>query len=132
VRELRGVRYFNDSKATNVDSTFVALKAFPAGGLHLILGGEDKGAPYKPLAELVRRRVERMYLIGEAAPKIRRELSGAGDVLDCGTLSEAVSAAAAKARPGQVVLLSPACASFDQFDNFEHRGKVFKALVGTL
>jgi UDP-N-acetylmuramoylalanine--D-glutamate ligase len=132
VREKGGVRYYNDSKATNVDSTFVALKAFPSGGLHLILGGEDKGAPYKPLIPLVRKNARTVYLIGEAAPKIRRELAGAVPLEDAGTLERAVAAASRSARPGETVLLSPACASFDQFDNFEHRGRVFKALAAAL
>lgn len=132
VREFGGVRYYNDSKATNVDSTLVALKAFPRGGLHLVMGGEDKGSPYAPLAPWVRRGVKTVYLIGEASLKIRRDLAGAARFVDAGTISAAVSAAAGAARPGDSVLLSPACASFDQFDNYEHRGRVFKDLVGAL
>jgi UDP-N-acetylmuramoylalanine--D-glutamate ligase len=130
VRELRGVRYVNDSKATNVDSTLVALKAFP-GGLHVVMGGEDKGAPYTPLMPLLRQKAKAVYLIGEAAPKIRRDLKGITFV-ECGTMARAVEAAASRAVPGEIVLLSPACASFDQFDNFEHRGRVFKALAEAL
>ncbi len=130
VRELRGVRYVNDSKATNVDSTLVALKAF-AGGLHVVMGGEDKGAPYTPLARLLKDRAKAVYLIGEAAPKIRKDLRGVSFV-ECGDLARAVEKASARALPGETMLLSPACASFDQFDNFEHRGRAFKALVKAL
>jgi UDP-N-acetylmuramoylalanine--D-glutamate ligase len=123
-----GVRFVNDSKSTNVDSTSVALKAFKEP-LLLILGGQHKGAPYKPLAPLVRRNVREIFTIGEAAPLIRRDLRNAARVTPCGTLDRAVRAAAGKAAPGDVVLLSPACASFDQFRNFEHRGEEFVRLV---
>jgi UDP-N-acetylmuramoylalanine--D-glutamate ligase len=132
VREFRGVRYYNDSKGTNVDSTLVALKAFPRGGIHLLLGGQDKGAPYTPLGPLVRRRVRAAYLIGEAAPKIRKDLDGAAPFVASKTLDAALRQAAGAAVPGEVVLLSPACASFDQFQNYEQRGRVFKDLVNSL
>lgn len=131
IREWRGVRFFNDSKATNVDSTRVALEAFP-GRLRLILGGQDKGAPYTPLAALVRRKVKEILLIGEAAPKIEKDLKGAAPFHPCGDMAGAVRRAAETGSAGDVVLLSPACASFDQFDNFEHRGRVFRALAEAL
>lgn len=131
VRVWRGVRFVNDSKATNVDSTRVAIEAFP-GRLRLILGGQDKGAPYTPLAGLLRRKVKDVLLIGEAAPKIEKDLNGAAPIHRCGDLAGAVRRAAETAAPGDLVLLSPACASFDQFDNFEHRGRVFRELVEAL
>lgn len=131
VRTWRGVRFINDSKATNVDSTRVALDALP-GPLFVILGGEDKGAPYAPLIPLLKKKAKAILLIGEAAPKIGRELSGAVPQVVCGTMAKAVQHAAASARQGETVLLSPACASFDQFDNFEHRGRCFKKEVGLL
>ena len=131
VRSWKGVRFVNDSKATNVDSTLVALRSFP-GGLRVIMGGEDKGAPYGPLRPLLKEKAEEILLIGEASGKIEKELSGAAPMARCGTLENAVEAAARGARPGDIVLLSPACASFDQFDNFEHRGRRFKELVGLL
>ncbi|MGQ0644860.1 MAG: UDP-N-acetylmuramoyl-L-alanine--D-glutamate ligase [Elusimicrobiota bacterium] len=130
-RERRGVRFINDSKATNVDSTVMALRAVE-GPLHLILGGEDKGSPYAPLKPLLRAKARSVLLIGEAAEKIARELAGAAPLISCGTLARAVQAAAERARPGEAVLLSPACASFDQFENFEHRGRTFKELVDAL
>jgi UDP-N-acetylmuramoylalanine--D-glutamate ligase len=133
VRERRGVMYVNDSKATNVDSTAVALRSFPeTRRLHLILGGEDKGAPYAPLRALVKGRVKEILLVGEASRKIAQELKGLAPAVFCGTLEKAVRRAAENAASGDTVLLSPACASFDQFDNFEHRGKIFKELVATL
>ncbi len=131
VRALRGVDYVNDSKATNVDSTFVALQAL-SGPLHVILGGEDKGAPYTPLIPLLKKKAKRILLIGEAAKKIELDLDGAVPVSRVHTLSNAVKQSAKEAVAGDTVLLSPACASFDQFDNFEHRGRAFKALVDAL
>jgi UDP-N-acetylmuramoylalanine--D-glutamate ligase len=131
VRERRRVRYINDSKATNVDSTLVALRALP-GPLWVVLGGEDKGSPYAPLRPWLKRRARAVLLIGEAAGKIERELRGAAPMERCGTLERAVALAAREARPGDTVLLSPACASFDQFRNFEHRGRRFKELVASL
>jgi UDP-N-acetylmuramoylalanine--D-glutamate ligase len=131
VRTWRGVRFVNDSKATNVDSTRVALDSLP-GPLYVILGGEDKGAPYGPLIPLLKKKAKEILLIGEAAPKIANELANAAPLVACGTLAKAVQHAASSARPGDTVLLSPACASFDQFDNFEHRGRSFKNEVGLL
>jgi UDP-N-acetylmuramoylalanine--D-glutamate ligase len=131
VRVRKDVRYINDSKATNVDSTRVALASF-AGPLIVIMGGEGKGSPYAPLKSLIRSQVKRLLLIGEDAPKIARELKGAAPMERLGTMKKAVSRAAALAKPGDVVLLSPACASFDQYQNYEDRGSDFKALVRKL
>ena len=128
VATIGGVEYYNDSKATNVDATEKAIAAFP-GGIHLILGGKDKGAPYSPLAPLLRERVRAIYTIGAAAEKIEKELADVVSIHSCQTLAKAVKAAAAAAKPGEVVVLAPACSSFDQFENYEQRGRVFKQLV---
>jgi UDP-N-acetylmuramoylalanine--D-glutamate ligase len=128
VATVRGVEYYNDSKATNVDATRKALEAFP-GGVHLILGGKDKDSDYGELADLVRARCKFVYTIGSAAEKIERQLAGVVKMVSAGTLQEAVRKAAEDAVAGEVVLLAPACASFDQFENYEHRGRVFKELV---
>jgi UDP-N-acetylmuramoylalanine--D-glutamate ligase len=120
-----GVLYVNDSKATNVDSTLVALESFDAP-IHLILGGRGKGQDFSPLREPVAERCAGVYLIGEAAVALGEILGGR----QCGDLGAAVAAARAAARPGEVVLLSPACASFDQYEDFEARGRHFKELVG--
>ncbi|HLR06675.1 MAG TPA: UDP-N-acetylmuramoyl-L-alanine--D-glutamate ligase [Pyrinomonadaceae bacterium] len=128
VAEINGVRFFNDSKATSVDATMKALEAFAndAGKIVLILGGRGKRAPYAPLAPLVREQVRRMILIGEDAPVIEKELNGAAPFERASDMSDAVARAFAAAKPGDVVLLAPACASFDMFETFEHRGRVFK------
>jgi len=128
------VEWVNDSKATNVDSTVVGLAAFPAGHPHvvLILGGRGKRAPYAPLRSLCPERVKLVLTIGEDAPTISRELDGAAPIEPAGTLAAAVTRAAAIAAPGDVVLLSPACASFDQFRSYEHRGESFRQLVEAL
>lgn len=131
VRERAGVQFFNDSKATNVDAAIKALESF-AGGVHLILGGKDKNSDYRVLEPLVRTRVAVVYTIGSAAEKIREALGGVGKMVEAETLDRAVQAAAAAARPGEVVLLAPACASFDQFESYEHRGRVFRQLVEAL
>ncbi len=131
VRTWRGIRFVNDSKATNVDSTRVALEAL-SGPFTVILGGEDKGAPYGPLIPLLRQKAREVLLIGEASSVIERQLDGIAPLVRCGTLDRALARAARTARPGEDVLLSPACASFDQFDNFEHRGRRFKELVAAL
>ncbi len=131
VRERNGVQYINDSKATNVDSTLVALKSF-GQKIILILGGEHKGSPYTPLKSWVRKRVRQILTIGEAAPLIAKDLKGAAPIFHAGTLANAVREAARIAKRGEVVLLSPACASFDQFKNFEQRGDVFAGLVKAL
>jgi UDP-N-acetylmuramoylalanine--D-glutamate ligase len=131
VRNVSGIDFYNDSKATNVDATMKALEAFK-GGLWVILGGKDKGSDYtvlrKPLAEKARA----VMLIGAAAAKIRDEIEGSAPLMESKTLDVAVRDAYASAQPGDTVLLAPACASFDQFDNYEHRGRVFKALVAKL
>ena len=128
VSTIGGVEYFNDSKATNVDATAKAIAAFH-GGIHLILGGKDKGSDYTTLAPLLRERVRAVYTIGAAAAKIEAHLRGVVTLLSCETLENAVRAAANAARSGEIVLLAPACSSFDQFDSYEHRGRVFKELV---
>jgi UDP-N-acetylmuramoylalanine--D-glutamate ligase len=126
-----GVQFYNDSKATNVDATAKAIAAF-SGGIHLILGGKDKNSDYTLLSDLLRERVNAVYTIGSAAAKIESHLRGVVSIYSCETLDKAVASAAAAARPGEVVLLAPACSSFDQFENYEHRGKVFKQLVKDL
>jgi UDP-N-acetylmuramoylalanine--D-glutamate ligase len=128
VAERGGVIYFNDSKATNVAATLVALEAFE-GGVHLILGGRAKGEDFGRLHDRIAAVCAGVYLIGEAAPQIRAALGPAAPLHDCGDLEHAVIAAAAAARPGESVLLSPACASYDQFSNFEERGQLFRELV---
>ena len=132
VRELAGVRYVNDSKATNTAAARRALAAF-AAPLLVILGGSLKGESFDELAEDVRGRARAIYLIGEATGELAAALDRAGVAYErAGTLARAVAHAAAAARPGDVVLLSPACASFDQFDNFEQRGEEFRRLVSNL
>ncbi len=167
VRELSGVAWYNDSKATNVDATLKAIAAFPgraseepagttepgASGkagipqrlegragpvpasqktLWVILGGKDKDADYAPLAAPLQEKAHAALLIGASAAKIEKQLSGAVPVWQCRTLAAAVGEAYARARSGDTVLLAPACASFDQFENFEHRGREFKRLVNAL
>ena len=129
VATVNGVEFYNDSKATNVDATAKAIAAFDSG-IHLILGGKDKGSDYTQLTQLLRARVRAVYTIGSAAAKIESQLRGIVSIQSCETLDNAVSAAVSAARPGEVVLLAPACSSFDQFENYEHRGRVFKELVG--
>jgi UDP-N-acetylmuramoylalanine--D-glutamate ligase len=131
VRLLDGVEYINDSKATNVDSVEKSLSAFE-GGVHIIMGGRGKGAPYAPLLPLVRAKVKSILGIGEDATRIAAELSAAAEFHACGILAAAVAKGRELARPGDTVLLSPACASYDQFQNFEDRGDQFKALVRRL
>lgn len=131
VRELDGVRYFNDSKATNVDAALKAIEAF-AGGLWIILGGKDKNSDYTPLGAALRNSAHAALLIGAAAEKIESQIGSMVPCRQCGTIAAAVSEARALAKPGDTVLLAPACASFDQFENFEHRGRVFKQLVKEL
>ena len=128
VATVNAVDYYNDSKATNVDASAKAIAAFP-GGIHLVLGGKDKNSNYADLNELLRSRVRAVYTIGSAAAKIEGQLRGVLPIVSCETMERAVLAAAKAALPGQVVLLSPACSSFDQFENYEHRGRVFKELV---
>jgi UDP-N-acetylmuramoylalanine--D-glutamate ligase len=135
VRELRGVLYVNDSKATNVASAVAGVRAFD-GGVRLIAGGRAKQESFAPLAEAVEERCVACYLIGEAAKRLARELAPAAEagveITEVGTLERAVDAAGAEAESGGVVLLSPACASFDAFKDFEARGDRFRELVGAL
>jgi len=128
VATVRGVEYYNDSKATNVDATIKAIESFP-GNIHLILGGKDKGSDYTVLNDLLRSRVRCVYTIGAAAEKIQKHIAGVTKIVSSGTMDAAIRQASASALPGDIVLLAPACASFDQFQNYEHRGKVFKELV---
>ena len=127
VATIRGVDYYNDSKATNVDATIKALESFLAN-IHLILGGKDKGSDYSVLNDLLRQRVKRVYTIGAAAAKIESQIKDV-EVVHAEILENAVRKANAVAQPGDVVLLAPACASFDQFKNYERRGQRFKEIV---
>ncbi|MEW6434927.1 MAG: UDP-N-acetylmuramoyl-L-alanine--D-glutamate ligase [Myxococcota bacterium] len=131
VREVDGVEYVNDSKATNVDSALVALRAF-SGNVWLIAGGKGKGAPYAPLVQAARGVVKGVFTIGQDAPALAEAFAGVCPVQPCGTLDVAVKEARQRAARGDVVLLSPACASYDQFQHFEHRGDTFKDLVRAL
>ena len=131
VRERDGVRYFNDSKATNVDAAEKAIDAFP-GALWVIMGGKDKNSDYTVLRDKLRAKAHRVLLVGAAAQKIAGQLEGAVRLEHCGTIDRAVEYAAREARAGDVVVLAPACASFDQFHNYEHRGRFFKASVMNL
>jgi UDP-N-acetylmuramoylalanine--D-glutamate ligase len=131
VAEVDGVKFYNDSKATSVDATVKALEAFAdePGKIVLILGGRGKKAPYAPLAELVKNKVRSLILIGEDADTIENELGAYAALERAGDLKDAVERSFKAAKPGDVVLLAPACASFDMFDSFEHRGRVFKEEV---
>jgi UDP-N-acetylmuramoylalanine--D-glutamate ligase len=131
VAEVGGVRFFNDSKATNVDAAVKAVEAFmeEPGRLILILGGRGKNAPYSPLAPLVGRKARALVLVGEDAPRIETELRTFAPVFRATDMQDAVRRARDLARPGDTVLLAPACASFDMFRSYEHRGKVFKEAV---
>ena len=129
--EIDGVQFFNDSKATNVDAALKAIAAFP-GGLFVILGGKDKGSDYTPLIEPLRQRARLALLIGAAAQKIESQIGSSVPIVHAGTLDRALALASERAIRGDTVLLAPACASFDQFENYEHRGRVFKQLVHAL
>jgi UDP-N-acetylmuramoylalanine--D-glutamate ligase len=131
VRERNGVEWINDSKATNVDSSLVAMKAL-RGDVWLIAGGKGKGAPYQPLVDAARGKLKGVLTIGKDAPLIAAAFAGVCPVHDCGTIERAVAQAAEISTRGDTVLLSPACASYDQFQNFEHRGDVFKSLARAL
>lgn len=128
VAELDGIAFYDDSKATNLDAAERAIRSFPAGSIHLILGGKDKGADWSSIDGLVRERAKRVLLVGEAAPAIRAGLTRS-PLQDCGTIGDAVRAAYDGAAPGDVVLLAPGCASFDQYRNFEERGDDFRRHV---
>jgi len=134
VAEINGVRFYNDSKATSVDATLKALEAFAndSGKIALILGGRGKKAPYEPLASLVKAKVRKLVLIGEDAETIAKELGDFGSFEFASDMNNAVTRSFKSAEKGDVVLLAPACASFDMFESFEHRGKVFKSAVGDL
>jgi len=131
VRNIRGVDFYNDSKATSVDATLKALDAFP-GGLWVILGGKDKGLDFEPLRAPLAQKARGAMLIGAAAQKIASQLEDAVPLVHSGTLDAAVEYAWGRAISGDTILLAPACASFDQFKSFEHRGEVFKELVNAL
>ena len=135
VAEIGGIRFVNDSKATNVASALVGLNAFE-GGVHAILGGSEKGEEFARLAGPIRERCAACYLVGASAGRLAAELAPvveAGVELNrCANLEDAVRRAAAAARSGEVVLLSPACASFDAFANFEQRGECFRRIVEEL
>lgn len=128
VRELDGVKYINDSKATNVDAVWYALGSFDSP-IVLIAGGKDKGNDYSPLFELVRKKVRAMILIGMAAPKMQKEFADKTKCVMAVSMEDAIAKARCEAKSGDVVLLSPACASFDMFQDYEHRGREFKRLV---
>ena len=132
VAEVGGVRWVDDSKGTNIGATAAGLAGYAAGSVHLILGGLGKGQDFRELRPAVEGRLARLYVIGESADQIAAALAGVAPVERCGTLEEAVRRAAARARPGEVVLLSPACASFDQFRNYAHRGEEFTRLAQAL
>ena len=129
VSEGRGVRWVDDSKGTNIGATAAGLAGYPPQTIHLILGGLGKGQDFRELRSAVIGRVARAYLIGRAEGEIAAALDGAVPLELCGTLAEAVQRAAATARPGDTVLLSPACASFDQFADYADRGRAFAHLA---
>jgi len=134
VAEIEGVKFYNDSKATSVDATLKALEAFAeeSGKVVLILGGRGKKAPYAPLGSLVRKRVRKLILVGEDADTIARELGEFAASERASDLQDAVKLSFDAAQAGDIVLLAPACASFDMFESFEHRGRVFKEEVQSL
>ena len=131
VAEINGIRFFNDSKATNTDATAKALESFDAG-IVLILGGRDKGSDFTVLSPLIREHVRNLILIGEATEKIASQLNGTAPMVRATSLDHAAELAFERAHSGEVVLLAPACASFDMFQNYEHRGRAFKAAVQRL
>lgn len=131
VADINGVRFYNDSKATNVDAAIKCIEAFDRGVI-VILGGKDKGGDYAPLAPLIRARCEHVILIGAAADKIGAALEGTKPLHRAATMPEAVAMGLTLAAPGDTVLLAPAAASFDMFENYEHRGRVFKQAVQSL
>jgi UDP-N-acetylmuramoylalanine--D-glutamate ligase len=131
VAEVGGVKFYNDSKATSVDATMKALDSFD-GGLWVILGGKDKGSDYTVLRHRLGLKAKAALLIGEASDKIAGDLEGATRLVRSGTLQQAVATAWEEAKPGDTVLLAPACSSFDQFKSYEHRGRLFKDLVKEL
>jgi UDP-N-acetylmuramoylalanine--D-glutamate ligase len=132
VRELDGVRWLNDSKGTNVDATLKSLESFPPSTVWLILGGKDKAGEFERMRTLVSKKTKAVLTIGHAAERIAAALDGAAAIVPAGDMQHAVTYAREHAKTGDVVLLSPACASFDQYRNFEHRGEHFEELVREL
>lgn len=134
VSEIDGVKFYNDSKATSVDATLKALEALSEddGKVVLILGGRGKNAPYAPLIPLIEKSVRALVLIGEDADNIASQLNGTTEIIRADSMEEAVRSGLNEAKAGDSVLLAPACASFDMFKSFEHRGDVFKASVRSL
>ena len=131
VREIEGVKYINDSKATNVDSVWYALRSFDQP-IYLILGGQDKGNDYNQIKDLVLNKVKKIYAIGSSADIVFNFFRHDVKVEIKQTLEDVISAVNSEARKNDIVLLSPACASFDMFNDYEHRGKVFKEAVNKL
>jgi UDP-N-acetylmuramoylalanine--D-glutamate ligase len=131
VKEIGGVKFINDSKATNVDSVWYALRSFDEQ-IFLILGGQDKGNDYEQIKQLVIEKVAKIYAIGSSADKIFNFFHSSVKVEIKKTMKDVIASAINEARRGEVVLLSPACASFDMFDNYEHRGKAFKEAVNNI
>ena len=132
VREVDGVRYVNDSKGTNVDATLASLEGFDEGRVILILGGKDKAGEFERMRDLVKAKARTVLTIGSAAPKVASALEGSTEIVPAGDMKHAIEWARANAKAGEIVLLSPACASFDQYRNFEHRGEHFEELVNAL
>jgi UDP-N-acetylmuramoylalanine--D-glutamate ligase len=132
VRELDGVRWINDSKGTNVDATLKSLQSFPSSSVWLILGGKDKAGEFERMRDLVKEKTRTVLTIGSAAERIAAALDGAVTIESAGDMQHAVAYAREHAKSGDIVLLSPACASFDQYRNFEHRGEHFEELVREL
>ena len=124
--------FYNDSKATNPAAAACAVGSFEPGTIHLILGGKDKGADWSELVALARTHARQVLLVGQAASALKGKLEGAVPLLECGTIRQAVASGFSTARPGEVVLLSPGCASFDQYRNFEERGEDFRRAVDSL
>jgi UDP-N-acetylmuramoylalanine--D-glutamate ligase len=132
VRELDGVRWINDSKGTNVDATLKSLEGFDPASVILILGGKDKAGEFERMRDLVSAKARTVVTIGKAADRIKEALDGTAPIVAAGTMQQAVEWARKNAKPGETILLSPACASFDQYRNFEHRGEHFEELVRAL
>ena len=131
VKSIKGVDFINDSKATNIDSTMWALNNLTRP-IILIAGGKDKNSDYTLISNLIQRKVKKIIVIGQARDKIKKIFSGVVPIEEKNSLEEAVGASFSQAIPGDCVLLSPMCASFDMFDNYEHRGNCFKEIVGRL
>jgi len=131
VRTVRGVSYYNDSKGTNVGAVLAALEGFPEPVV-LVAGGKDKGVDFRPLREPLSRKARAVVLLGEARGRMERELAGAAPITTAETFEGAIRAAADAARPGDVVVFSPACSSYDMFRNFEERGEAFRRAVKEL